>query len=52
MALGHGPRVVDTMSFWEFTACMDGWRMVNGVKEQSDPFTSDELRDLGIEGFQ
>lgn len=50
--MGFSPRVVDEMSLWEFNACYDGWKAVNGVKVRRNVTISDErLAEMGIEGF-
>ena len=50
--MGYSPRVVDTMTLWEFTACHDGWKAVNGIKSKRNADISDErLREMGIVGF-
>lgn len=50
--MGHAPRVVDSMTLWEFNACFDGWKAVNGVKSKRNATISDErLSEMGIAGF-
>lgn len=50
--MGFSPRVVDSMSLWEFNACYDGWKTVNGVKTKRNADISEErLAELGIAGF-
>jgi hypothetical protein len=50
--MGFAPRVVDSMSLWEFNACYDGWKTVNGVKSKRNATISDErLSEMGIVGF-
>lgn len=52
MAFGYTPRQIDQLSLWEITACMDGWRMMNGIKDSDgEDWTEQELRELGIVGF-
>ena len=50
--MGFSPRVVDTMSLWEFAACYDGWKAVNGIKpKRNGDITDERLREMGIVGF-
>lgn len=39
------------MSLWEFVACMDGWKAMNGIKPKGEGHSEDDLRRLGIKGF-
>jgi len=50
--MGFSPRVVDSMTIWEFNACFDGWKAVNGIKTKRNVTISDErMAQLGIAGF-
>jgi hypothetical protein len=50
--MGFSPRTVDEMTLWEFNACFDGWKAVNGVKSKRNADISDErLAEMGIVGF-
>jgi hypothetical protein len=45
---------VNRMTLWEFAACMDGIRVFHGGKParaRGEELTEDDLRDMGIEGF-
>lgn len=51
-AMGFSPRVVDELTFWEFNACYDGWKLANGVKKKRGADISEErLAEMGIAGF-
>lgn len=36
---------------WEFVACVDGWKSLNGVKREAQAHSEDEAIRLGLEGF-
>lgn len=35
--MGFSPREVDSMSLWEFSACVDGYNIANGGEEEVEP---------------
>ncbi len=39
------------MSLWEFAACMDGFATFHGGKPKSGDLTPDDLRAMGVVGF-
>jgi len=46
--MGFAPEQVKRMTFWEFSACFEGFKRFHGVK-QDQSTTIDRLRELGVE---
>ncbi len=40
--MGFGPREVDAMSLWEFTAAADGFARANGAEQTAEAPSYDE----------
>lgn len=49
--MGFAPAAVDAMELWQFTACLDGWAVANGVKPKGRDISEDRLAEMGIAGF-
>lgn len=49
--MGFTPAQINEMSVWEFMACCEGFRISKGGKPASREISEDELRDMGVEGF-
>jgi hypothetical protein len=49
--MGYTPRDVDQMTIWEFNACFEGWKAINGVKPRGRDISEERLAEMGIAGF-
>lgn len=44
--MGFSPVIVDSMSLWEFTACLEGWAASRGAEEAAEPPSWEEHLDM------
>jgi hypothetical protein len=44
--MGFGPREVDALSMWEFTAIVDAWNEAHSDKKTSTPLSEAEMNEL------
>lgn len=49
--MGFSPQQVDGMSLWQFTACLEGFAIRNGIKPKGRDISDDRLAEMGIAGF-
>ena len=51
--MGFTPQQVDAMTFWELSACLNGYGIAHGVKGagKTEALSKEQLKEMGVVGF-